>query len=231
MNFLDKLKRKARYLLKFKAEPLATPDHRIEGFIKILDDGYGNINSFANKKSVDSKNEPIPWFTYPSIEFLNQLDLKESVILEWGIGNSTLYFAKRCKEILSIEHNQEWFNLITPQLPENAKDYLVEENEYSVFPLSLNRNFDIIIVDGIKRFECLKSAVKILKDGGMLIFDNADRNPEYCEFLRNQNLIEIDFHGFGPIVNFTTTTSIFLTRTVDFKPKTIQPLIPIGGGY
>ena len=204
---------------------------RIENFIKIIDEGHGNKNSFTTKKPVNASDEPIPWFTYPSIEYLNQLDLREKSILEWGIGNSTLYFAKRCKKIISIEHDNEWYKLITPQLPSNSKGYLIEEDIYSTYPEQLKETFDVIIVDGIKRFDCLKTALKIINPGGIIIFDNSDRNPEYCEFLRNHNLIQIDFHGFGPIVNFTTTTTIFLTRDTNIKPLSIQPVIPIGGGY
>ena len=204
---------------------------RVKNFIKIIDEGYGNKNSFLAQKPVNALGEPIPWFTYPSIEYISQLDLREMSMLEWGIGNSTLYFAKRCKRIISIEHNNDWYNLITQQLPSNSTGYLVDEIEYSTYPKQLNQKFDIIIVDGIKRFDCLQTGVQILNSGGMIIFDNSDRNPEYCDFLRNQDLIQIDFHGFGPIVNFTTTTSFFLTRSVNFKPLTVQPLIPAGGGY
>lgn len=231
MNFLNKVIRKVNRLKKGEKNLSPIKNSRVDGFIKIIDEGYGNINSYESKNSIDSKNEPIPWFTYPSIEFLNQLDLKALTVLEWGIGNSTMYFAKRCKKTISIEHNQEWYNVISSRLPENAKGHLINESKYAEFPTTLNEQFDIIIVDGIRRFDCVKTAIKLLKDGGMIIFDNSDRNPEYCKFLRDQNLIEIDFHGFGPIVNFTTTTSIFLTRTVNFQPITIQPLIPVGGGY
>lgn len=202
-----------------------------QNFIKILNEGFGNKKSFLAKKSINASGEPIPWFTYPSIEYLSQLDLREKSILEWGVGNSTIFFSKRSKEIISIEHNKDWFDLITPQLPINSKGYLVSETEYAKYPLLLKEEFDIIIVDGIDRFECLQTSIKVLKSDGFIIFDNSDRNPEYCEFLRKQNLIQIDFHGFGPIVNFTTTTSIFLTRTVNLKPLSFQPVIPIGGGY
>jgi hypothetical protein len=43
--------------------------------------------------------------------------------------------------------------------------------------------------------------------------------------------IEIDFHGFGPINDYTWTTSLFLDREIALEPKSIQPTIPIGGGF
>jgi hypothetical protein len=231
MNIIRNLMKNKLPVKGKNEERLIECDERQANFIKIIDEQYGNKNSFIKRKSVDAFNEPIPWFTYPSIEYLNQLDLSSKSFLEWGIGNSTLYFAKRCKEIISIEHNSDWHQLIKDQLPGNAKGVLISQDEYSIYPFKFNKKFDVIVVDGIKRFDCLKTALQILKDDGFIIFDNSDRNPEYCKYLRDNNLIEIDFHGFGPIVNFTTTTSIFFSRTVNLKPITIQPVIPIGGGY
>lgn len=207
-------------------------DPRVSQILEIMDKGHGNINSFNLKKSINSKNEPIPWFTYPAIEYLSQLDYSDCLILEWGLGNSTLFFAERCKHILSIEHNPEWYHSIVPLLPENATGVLVSETEYSTYPKFLQiPKYDIIIIDGINRDACIDTAIDLINEGGMIILDNSDRNPEYCQKLREYGLIEVDFHGFGPIVSFTTTTSIFLDRHFNLCPQTIQPKIPIGGGY
>lgn len=200
-------------------------------FLSILNDLWGNEKSEKNWKSINGKDDPIPWFTYPSIEYISQLDLKGKSVLEWGIGNSTLFFSKRSLHIDSVEHNEEWFKKIKGQLPSNATAYLVSESEYSTFPLTLNKKYDIIIVDGIRRKECLENAINLLTEDGIIIYDNSDRNPQDCEMMRNKGFIEVDFHGFGPIVNFTTTTTIFFSRKFSFSPLTVQPLIPLGGGY
>ena len=45
----------------------------------------------------------------------------------------------------------------------------------------------------------------------MLILDNSDWYPNSVAFLQeNLRWIQIDFHGFGPIDNYTWTTSIFV---------------------
>ena len=45
----------------------------------------------------------------------------------------------------------------------------------------------------------------------MIIFDNSDWYPNTIRQIQNSiNLVQIDFHGFGPINNYTWTTSIFL---------------------
>jgi len=43
-------------------------------------------------------------------------------------------------------------------------------------------------------------------------------------------LIEVDFHGFGPINAYTWTTSIFISRNFNFKPiNKEQPNFSIAG--
>ena len=43
-------------------------------------------------------------------------------------------------------------------------------------------------------------------------------------------MIEVDFHGFGPINNYTWTTSIFFNRNTRLKPTdNIQPHFSIAG--
>jgi SAM-dependent methyltransferase len=206
-------------------------DKRIGSILSILDEGLGHKLSFENQKPVDIHGKPIPWFTYPAIEYLKQLDFRDLVILEWGIGNSSLFFASRCKEIFSVEHNKDWFDAITKNLPGNAHAILATSENYESIPLKQNKKFDVIIIDGIKRDDCVKTAVRLLKENGMIIFDNADRDPELCRFLRDNNLIEADFHGLGPINAYAWTTSIFFTRSCTIQPLSFQPLIPIGGGY
>lgn len=221
------------HLLKklLKSEGFQIHPQRQVNLLTILNDFWGNEKSAKFWSSINGNNEPIPWFTYPCIEYISQLDLKDKIVLEWGMGNSTLFFSKRCKTIDSIEHNVEWFNKIREKLSPNSFGHLVTEDEYSKFPFTLKKKFDLIIVDGIKRKACLENAVDLVIDNGIIIFDNSDRNPEYCKLMREKGFLQVDFHGFGPIVNFTTSTTIFFKRDFDFQPLTVQPVIPLGGGY
>lgn len=65
--------------------------------------------------------------------------------------------------------------------------------------------------------------------GGMIIFDNSDWYPRSIEFLRNNlNWIEVDFHGFGPINDYSWTTTIFIKPSfrLAYKSK-LTSKIPI----
>jgi len=198
---------------------------------KVLELEYAHRSSVVTGLPVDAQNQPIPWFTYPAIEFLVQLDLKEKVVLEWGSGNSSLFFSKRVKQVCSIEHNAEWYKRTLEKKVPNQKIVLAPAQEYAAQAIEFGITFDLIIIDGIERAACAKVAVSILREGGVIILDNSDRHPETAAKFRDHSLIQIDFHGFGPVNSYTWTTSLFLSRSYNFKPLSHQPQHPIGGGY
>lgn len=81
-------------------------------------------------------------------------------VLEWGSGASTLWFSKNCKvKWLAIEHNVEWFDAIKENLPENAEIRLLQDKDDYI---NVEGEFDLILIDGIYRQECLKRAFKVL---------------------------------------------------------------------
>ena len=206
--------------------------NRNQHILDILLNKLGNKISSETQQSVDSKSNPIPWFTYPAIEYLNQIDLSNYNILEWGCGNSTSYFSKKCKALTSIESDKEWFKNVLDKKHKNCTIYCKEDtDEYAKYPLTLNQNFDVIVIDGINRTACLNTALILHNKKGFIILDNSDRNPELCKILREENYLEIDFHGFGPINEYTWCTSFFYPSSINVKPIENQPLISAGGGY
>jgi hypothetical protein len=198
--------------------------------LKLLNEEYGHQLSKVTKNAVNKNGEAIPWFTYPAIEFLCQLNFSNSSVFEWGSGNSSKYFSARCNSIISIEHNLDWFKAQEGTTNKNQEIIYAKEDEYASKITAFNRQFDIIIIDGILRDECLTIALNYLKSDGMFIYDNSDRDYQNCLKLRDAGFIQIDFSGFGPINDYTWTTSIFF-KQFKFKPNNIQPFIPIGGGF
>src|SRR5690606_11407686 len=81
---------------------------------------YGWLKSWWYNKPIDNNKEPIPWITYSAIDFLKQFNYSESLVFEWGSGYSTLWWAKRCKEITSVESYSKWYELLKPKLPSNV---------------------------------------------------------------------------------------------------------------
>ena len=91
----------------------------IPDYLQIYEKEWGHGRSRHSRRPVDSNGAPLPWFTYPAIEYIQQLDLSDRVIFEWGSGNSSLFFADRVKQITSVESNREWFETISKEKKDN----------------------------------------------------------------------------------------------------------------
>ncbi len=55
---------------------------------------------------------------------------KNLVLFEFGSGNSTLFFAERVKNVISVEHNKEWYQIVNSTKPSNVR--LVQTESDSV---------------------------------------------------------------------------------------------------
>lgn len=123
-----------------------------------------------------------PWLNDEAIEFLQNFieQNPNAKILEFGSGGSTVWFSQRTKFLTSIEHNKEWFNFVNKSLLEDKNCNsvcmrLIEQNYYEVCSEFSDEYFDIILVDGVNRKKCIKASIRILKQGGVLMLDNAER--------------------------------------------------------
>ena len=184
----------------------------------------GWINSFRLKKPVDLQGLPLPWYTYPAIEFIKQLDLSEKVIFEYGSGNSTLFLSRLSKKVISIEGNKQWYEMIYSQLSalNNTEIIFKDNKDLYISEIKNHHLFDIIIIDGNYRLDCAKIAVNHLNKGGMIILDNSDWYIQAAKLLRESDLIQIDMTGLGPINSYCWTTSFFIDRQYSFNPRGIN---------
>ena len=204
-------------------------------FIDIWQNDFAIDRTIDEKVCVDKDGHPIPWYTYPAIEYLSQLDFSDKHIFEYGVGYSSLFWAERALSVTSIEDNKTWYLKWQKEFTlDNLK--LKQRDEGKAYYDAIfedNCQYDVIIIDGKCRAECATNAVKFLKNGGFIILDDSDRvntSIEYksaIETLRQHNLIQIDFFGFCPMNNYTKTTSLFLTR--DFTPKSHCDMQPNNG--
>jgi len=200
---------------------------------KVIDNAYGHKRSLKTKESVDQHGNPIPWITYPALFFLNQLELEEKIVFEWGMGNSTLFFANKAKEITSIENKSKWFNRINAHKKDNMILYLIDLDNYAdAINKGKDKKYDIIVIDGElnERFNCAKNAINHLAQGGMIILDNSDWLKNTTKFLRGNNLIQVDMAGIGPINDYHWCTSLFLNRSYNFKSKDEKQPAYVPGG-
>jgi hypothetical protein len=188
--------------------------------VESLEHRHGHLASRAGGLPVDEAGRPLPWYTYPAIQFLSQIDLSERTAFEFGSGNSSLFWADKVRRLTSLESDPEWHGRISPGLQPNQQ--LLLEEDLERYPQRIHDaglKYDLIVVDGKRRRACATEAIACLAKGGMIVLDNADWHPKTAALLRDAGLIQIDFSGFGPINNYTWTTSLFLRRDADVRPR------------
>ncbi len=210
---------------------------RFEKFIEIWQNEFAIERSMDEKLCADKNGQPLPWYTYPAIEYLSQFDYRDKKVFEFGCGYSSSFWAGRAKLVRSVEDNQEWFARWKNEFSANNLDILLRE-ESPVYEGAINETsevYDVIVIDGKRREKCAAVAVEKLVEGGVVILDDSDRvntSREYVqavEILREANLIQIDFYGFCPMNNYTKTTSLFLSRDFNFRSRyDVQPINGIG---
>jgi hypothetical protein len=202
--------------------------------LRILGVDHGYLRSVSGRMPVDGDGRPIPWYTYPAIEFLRQLDLGGRAVFEYGSGNSTLFWAGVAGRVVSVEDDPEWYALMVPRVPGNVQ--LLLETDLRAFADVITRfdeKFDVIVIDGAARqhtrLGCARAAVSRLKPGGLIILDNSDWHPESSRLLREAGLLEVDMTGFAPINDYACTTSFYFHRDFDVPPRgDRQPMPGVG---
>lgn len=208
---------------------------KFEIFIKMWREEFAIAKTIDEKVCEDRDGNPIPWYTYPAIEYLSQFDYSNKKIFEFGCGNSSKFWAARAQKVVSIEDNLKWFAKWQQEMtaPNQQVLWRDEGEIYENAILESDEKFDVIIVDGKRREKCCETALLRLSKGGMIILDDSDRintSEEYKKsvaILKSANLLQVDFYGFCPMNNYTKTTSIFFDR--DFNFATVADVQPING--
>ena len=201
----------------------------IIAIINLIENEYGHHKSVLLGKPVDTSLNPVPWYTYPAIEYLRQFDFSSKNIFEYGCGNSSIFWAKLANSVTSIEINPQWYESINSLKPDNLNIQLrVTRDSYINSIQESNTLYDLVIVDGIYRYECARKAIQYLAIDGLLVLDNSERYPKLCEEIRKYDLLQVDFFGYGPINYYTWTTSIFFRRECILKPLNSFPSFGIG---
>lgn len=192
----------------------------------ILSKKYGQYHSIKHWKCLDASGAPIPWYTYPATEYLGNIDFSARSVFEFGSGFSTLWWSRRAETVMSVEHDQAWYANVLTTLPSNAKTLLRQDEENYVNSIKETATeYDVIIIDGQFRDQCARALQECLKHDGLIILDNSDWYKDTAKYIRDSmGLLQVDFHGFGPINNYTWTTSLFFSLTSKIEPLGgIQP--------
>ena len=130
-----------------------------------------------------------PWLTPEAIRMLDSMLMPSDHDLEFGSGRSTIWFAQRVGHLTSVEHDTDWYAVVTGRLKEQELgnvDYMLVpldqpaelggNSEYAHTALAFAvSSLDFVLIDGAYRDHTARYALTRIRPGGMLIIDNVNR--------------------------------------------------------
>ncbi|PGF17140.1 hypothetical protein CP556_14105 [Natrinema sp. CBA1119] len=95
-------------------------------------------------------------------------------------------------------------------MPENASLHHISAETYAN-SIQSRGPFDVIIIDGLDRNQCIEAAVPELSDSGIIILDDAQRQKYKTgkQKLRDEGFSHIEFEGLKPINRMPAKTSVY----------------------
>jgi hypothetical protein len=166
--------------------------------------------------AVSKDGKPLPWYTYPCIDFLKNRTYENKRVLEFGGGQSTFWWAARTKHVVTLEGDHEWYDKIKKTIPGNVDLCYVPMTDSITNVAEINRvmssrsslPFDVIVIDGLDRAVAADFAYNHLEKDGIIICDNSDvYNINGC--FKGTGLDRVDFYGNSPGVVLPSCTSIY----------------------
>lgn len=58
----------------------------------------------------------VPWISFDATQFLKKKLFEQATVFEYGSGGSTAFWLKNGANVVSIEHNQGWYELVSQRL-------------------------------------------------------------------------------------------------------------------
>jgi hypothetical protein len=172
-----------------------------------------------------------PWWSLPAIDEVERWIANrqgEVSVFEYGSGASTVWLARRCRHVVSVEHDVEFTraiasmlkrdnislrlieprrNVPTPQTPSGRRGY--EHCDFSAYVdgIAAGDGYDLIVIDGRARNACLARAQSRLKTGGLIVFDNSNRR-RYQAALSSVSARLVRYRGWTPALPYRSETAL-----------------------
>lgn len=126
-----------------------------------------------------SCNLIFPWYTRSFLKELSHWDVSQWKVFEYGCGDSTFWWRKKCKKVYSVDNNKKWSEKI-------GSFYCNEKEKFVNYPKGLidDGKFDCIIIDGNPnewRDFCTEPSLQCLKQNGIIIIDNYQQKTTNTE--------------------------------------------------
>lgn len=140
--------------------------------------GTGWMESLRRGYPCKPDGSPLPWMNLSVVSLLEERLGADFDIFEWGSGYSTLYFASRVRSVTSVEYDNAWLERVGRQAPANVRILFRADDVgggYCGTILEDERQYDLVVVDGRDRVNCVRNGLSRLNARGVLLLDDAQR--------------------------------------------------------
>ncbi|MEN3975980.1 methyltransferase domain-containing protein [Emcibacter sp. SYSU 3D8] len=123
----------------------------------------------------------LPGWPYPAVQAIERLVQPDWRVLEFGSGWSTLWLADRCAETVSIESSPVWAAFVQRKSESCRGKVQVIQRELEDYPDTAgfaDASFDLCVVDGLCRHDCIENAMRVIRPGGYLYLDNSESGSD-----------------------------------------------------
>jgi hypothetical protein len=188
---------------------------------------------FSIHDAEDMMRLDVPWWTFAATDWVDAFlrSRPAASTFEYGAGASTVWLARRCARVYSVEHDQRWAETVSrlvspyanvtlavvPPEPGPAAGSQYRSQKEGWRDVSFERyvrsidvvpgQFDLIVVDGRCRASCLEAAVPRLAPGGIVVFDNTLRR-RYRSAIAASGLRARAFTGLVPGLPYPDQTTV-----------------------
>ena len=138
----------------------------------------GWIRSFQEERPVDCDGNPVPWMNYSITKLLETRLNSHLDLFEYGSGYSTLFFSRLVNHVTSVEYDETWLDILKQHIPHNVTLLSMAadiDGEYCRAIRSAGRRYDVVVIDGRDRVNCMKEGIRSVTDTGVVLLDDSQR--------------------------------------------------------
>jgi hypothetical protein len=170
----------------------------------------------------------LAWWTFDALDAADRFlrTRPGAKVFEYGSGASTAWLARRAAHVHSVEHDAGWGravrdataplgNVTLHVVPSAAQGTVAsakrgfEGQFFDAYVASIERAegpFDLVVIDGRAREACLEPALAKLAPGGVVLFDDTERE-RYAQAIRRSGRPSMPMPGLAaclPVPRVTT---------------------------
>lgn len=173
----------------------------------------GWIQSIDAEKPVDKDGNPVPWMNFPIIALLKEKLTSDLRLFEYGSGYSTYFYAGKVNNVVSVEYDQRWHEFVKSNAPSNVTViYQQQDNDgdYCRVINTLDSEFDVVVVDGRDRINCVKQSLPKLSAKGVILLDDSQREKyeEAITYATDRHFRALNIEGLKATGNKVVRTTI-----------------------